>query len=554
MKLGTEPKLMRVFDEFTRIKQSSGLMEPIRYCYLALACCCAALSANAQGTNAQPPGAQTTNAPQPAAAMQLAQTRQTRVLSLTDAIELALEHNLQIQIARFNPLTNGYAINLAYAVYEPTFNFTATKSYNDRPGGINPQTGLPFTPNINAADTWTPEVKGVLPTGLTYDLTGSLSRNSRRDTNGSFWDPPTWLANQPGPGITLDQPLLRNFWIDSDRLQIQLSKANLKISEQSLRLQLMQTVTEVMTNYYSLLYARDNVEAQATALKLAQQLVAENVKRVEVGALAPLDEKQSESQAATSLAALELAEHTLVVQENQFKNLLTDNYADWAQVTPIPSETLLAVPQELNLQESWRRAVTQRPEIIQEKLNIEKQNVVLKYQFNQIFPQLDVTGSYGRNAFNNSPGAVFTDLREGASSYYSYGAFVSIPLGGNYAARSTYKSGKATLKQILLMLKQLEQSIVVGIDNDVGQVRSSLQQVYATRDARVYAEDALAAERKKLENGKSTSFVVLQLISNLTTARVNEIQALATYNDAVAQLALDEGNTLNANHIELKVK
>jgi HAE1 family hydrophobic/amphiphilic exporter-1 len=107
---------------------------------------------------------------------------------------------------------------------------------------------------------------------------------------------------------------------------------------------------------------------------------------------------------------------------------------------------------------------------------------------------------------------------------------------------------------LLLTLKQTEQNIVVAVDNDVGSVRSSLQQVYATRDARVYAEDALQAERTKLENGKSTSFIVLQLISSLTTAKVNEVQALANYNIAVSQLALDEGSTLEANHIDLKVK
>ena len=133
--------------------------------------------------------------------------------------------------------------------------------------------------------------------------------------------------------------MLKNFWIDNNRLQLKLSKANLKISEQSLRLQIMQTVTAVMTNYYSLLYARGNVDAQATALETGQQLVAENIKRVEMGALAPLDEKQSESQAAASLAALQAAEQALVVQENQFKTLLTDNYAEWAGVTPIPSES-----------------------------------------------------------------------------------------------------------------------------------------------------------------------------------------------------------------------
>ncbi len=548
---------MRLFDEFGGIKHSPGLMGPMRFFYLALVCC-AALRANAQDTNAQPATAQTTNV-QPAVAQQPQQTRQTRVLNLTDAIQLALEHNLDIQIARLNPLTNTYAIDFAYSVYEPTFTFTATKNYTDRPSGpagtINPETGLPFLANITETDNYNPGIKGVLPTGLTYDLNAPISRNSTLNITNhpAFYLPPSWVS-EPGPSITLDQPLLRNFWIDNNRLQIKLSKANLKISEQSLVLQIMQTVTAVMTNYYTLLYARGNVDAQATALKLAQQLVAENIKRVEVGALAPLDEKQSESQAAASLASLQAAQQALVVQENQFKNLLTDNYAEWAKITPIPSEQLMAVPQELNLQESWRLAVTQRPELIQAKLNVEKQNVTLKYEFNQIFPQLDLTGTYGRNAFNTTFDSTLTDLREGSSSYYSYGVLVSIPLGGNLAARSTYKSGKATLKQVLLQLKEEEQSIVLAVDNDVGQVRSSLQQVNATRDARIYAEDALAAERKKLENGKSTSFVVLQLISNLTTARVNEIQALATYNNSVAQLALDEGNTLNVNHIEVKVK
>ncbi len=547
-----ELKLIRWFDDWAGFKHSSRLMEPLQIFVVALLCG-AALSAPAQDTNAQPPNATSTNT-QPADAQLPQSTRRTRVLSLTDAIQLALARNLDIQIARFEPLTNGYALDVLYGVYEPVFNFTGTKTYNDRPGGINPQTGQLFGDNINEANNYTPEVKGVLPTGLTYDLTGTLSRNSMRSTNGAFWDPPQWAADQPGPGITLDQPLLRNFWIDSNRLQIQLSKANIKISEQALRLQIMQTVTAVMTNYYGLLYARGNVDAQATALKLAQQLVAENVKRVEVGTLAPLDEKQSESQAAASLATLQQAQQALTIQENQFKNLLTDNYTEWANLTPIPSEQLVAVPQELNLQESWRRAVTQRPELIQAKLNVEKQNVSLKYLFNQIFPELDVTGTYGRNAFTSSLDSTLDNLRAGNNSYYSYGAFVSIPLGGNVSARGNYKSGKAGLKVVLLQLKEMEQNIVMNVDNDVGAVRSSLQQVNATRDARIYAEDALAAERKKLENGKSTSFIVLQLISTLTTARVSEIQALASYNNAVAQLTLDEGNTLNLNHIEVKIK
>lgn len=492
--------------------------------------------------------------PPPVKSAQPMEARKTKVLTLDECIKLALEHNLDIRIQQYNPLINQYNLNLSYGVYEPSLNFTASHLYEDPAGTVvlNTGTNTGIGSGVFEQNTYRPEIKGILPTGMTYDMTGSWDRNTDKQFNGTF-GPPLWEAT-PGPGLTLTQPLLKNLWIDSNRLQIKLNKATLKISEAALRLQIMTSVTAVKSAYYNLLYTRGNIDANATAYKLAEQLVTENLKRVEVGALAPLDEKQSESQAAASLAAMQLAEQQSLVQENTLKNLLTDNFSEWADVSLLPAEQLIAVPQSLDLQESWRRAVTQRPEMIEAKLNIEKQNVTLKYDFNQIFPELDVTGSYGRNATDSTFSDTLDDISHGDHPYYSYGAFVSIPLGGNVTGRNQYKSGKATLKQLLLTLKQTEQNIVVAVDNDVGNVRSTYQQVQATRDARVYAEDALAAEQKKLENGKSTSFIVLQLISNLTTAKVAEIQALANYNVAVAQLSLDEGSTLEANHIDLKLK
>jgi outer membrane protein TolC len=104
------------------------------------------------------------------------------------------------------------------------------------------------------------------------------------------------------------------------------------------------------------------------------------------------------------------------------------------------------------------------------------------------------------------------------------------------------------------MLKKLEQTIMTTIDNDINQARSSYQQVAATSAAREYATDALDAEQKKLQSGKSTTYTVLQMQRDLTMARGNEIQALATYNKALAQLSLDEGSTLKRLSINVEVK
>ena len=61
--------------------------------------------------------------------------------------------------------------------------------------------------------------------------------------------------------------------------------------------------------------------------------------------------------------------------------------------------------------------------------------------------------------------------------------------------------------------------------------------------SRLFAKAALEAEQKKLDNGRSTSFVVVQLQRDLTTARLAELAAVSQYNQALAQLALNEGTT-----------
>jgi HAE1 family hydrophobic/amphiphilic exporter-1 len=76
----------------------------------------------------------------------------------------------------------------------------------------------------------------------------------------------------------------------------------------------------------------------------------------------------------------------------------------------------------------------------------------------------------------------------------------------------------------------------------------------STKQSRLFAELALEAKQRLLDNGRTTSFEVVQLQRDLTTARLNELAALAQYNQALAQLALDEGTTLERDKLELQIK
>jgi outer membrane protein TolC len=130
---------------------------------------------------------------------------------------------------------------------------------------------------------------------------------------------------------------------------------------------------------------------------------------------------------------------------------------------------------------------------------------------------------------------------------------LTIPLG-NKAARESYRIKKAEQQQSLLHFKKLEQDVVIEIRNSVQQAQIAFARLDATKQARIAAEAALKAEQKRFENGQSTSFVLLQVQSALTQARVIELGALAGYNMALAQLALQEGTTLERHSINLTIE
>src|SRR6185436_17640623 len=221
-------------------------------------------------------------------------------------------------------------------------------------------------------------IDGYAPSGLTYSLGGDVSkRNISLPGQGGVDE------YEGGADVRLQQPLLRNFWIDQSRADIKIARVNFRLSEEQLRQTIMDTLLKVEQAYYNLIFARENVKVQATALELASQLLRENRKRVEVGALAPLDEKQAESEAASTRAALIDAERTFSEQQNILKGLITDKYAEWNAVNLEPIDNLLAVPVVSDVQESWRRGLNERPDLLGLKYALERAGITLKLRKNQ---------------------------------------------------------------------------------------------------------------------------------------------------------------------------
>jgi outer membrane protein len=467
-----------------------------------------------------------------------------RPLSLSQCFHLALDHNFDIKIARFNPEIQQHSLNATYGAYEPTSAFTATRSFSAAPVALN-TLGEPVTGPTSYSDSFTPGITGISPTGMSYNLGGNLSGISETGMPENV---------NASTSLQLTQPLLRNAWIDSPRETIQVNKKLLKISKLAVTQQIMTTVTGVELAYDNLLVAQEEVKVYEQATQLAQRLVDESKLRVTAGSLASLDEKQAESQLASSQATLIGFQGSLLTQEYTLKNLLSDKLSEWDGVQIKPTEKLIVVPCNFDLHLSWSRGLSQRPDLLEARENIERQGIVLKYLRNQIYPELDLIGSYAFTGTGAGYNEALDGIQKANSPSWTFGAQLTLPLGGNLSARETYHSNKAQKEQLVAQLKQLEQNIMVQIAISLEQAKTRFAQVDATRQARLFAEAALEAEQKKLDHGRSTSFVVVQLQRDLTTARLAELAAVSQYNQALAELALNEGTTLERDNLRLEFK
>ena len=461
-----------------------------------------------------------------------------RAMALQDCIQEALTHNLDVQIERINPQISLYDLRADYGGYDPTLSVSGQHNHNESgPDGASV--------SVSDGNTFKSSLDGATPWGMTYGLSANASKNYEQ-TN--FFD-----SSSGSVQLDVTQPLLKNFWVDNNRLTIRVAKNRLKYSEQGLRLQIITSVTAVENAYYELIYAQDNVTVQQEALDLAQTQLDQDKERVQIGTLAQLSVQSDESQVASSRASLIAAQNTLSIDQNTLKNLITDSYAETHGTNIQPTATLEAPLQLFDLQDSWNKGMSERPDLLQARLNVEQQGIQLKFYFNQLFPELDLIGTYGYNGAGQSFDNTGNQIESRDRPFYTYGAQISVPLTST-APRNQYRTAKATMQQVVLQLKQFEQNVMVEIDNAVKQAQSSYESVDATREARIYAEAALDAEQKTYAVGKATTFEVLQYQSALTTARGAEIRALANYEEALANLAEQEGSTIERNGIDIDAK
>ena len=482
---------------------------------------------------------------------------ETLDLTLQKASQLALAKNFRIKISEFDPKIAKARQKSASGKFDPTLEASYTYDRNENElrtldTGLNDATVTAGDPSpdlfaLQSGQEFDTSITGLLPWGMTYDIGPSLSIDTDSQRNPQFTSYNSFF------GVTVAQPLLRNFGTDVNLADIRIARANRAISQWQLRQAVIDVVTDTIAVYAELFFSIENLEVEKRSRALAAQLLADNLKRAEIGVMSDLDVMQARSDLASREERVIVAQRAVFDNENFLKQLVTD------EISRILQTRLQITPPELpdtappDRTRDFARAFEIRPDYRQALLDIQKRQITVVFTRNQALPRLDLTASFGVNGIDTELASSFERTAGNGNRNLSgnLGAIFSLPVP-NRTAVGNLEASKLEALRSLVDLKRLEQAIFVEADNAAGQIDTTRKRIEATRVAREFAQLTLDAAQARLASGTTTTFEVLQFQRDLATAEANEYRAKADFIRAVAFYARLTGATLERNRIILE--
>ena len=228
--------------------------------------------------------------------------------------------------------------------------------------------------------------------------------NTRVTTNQPFTAlSPTLNSNFR---FTLTQPLLQGFGLVPTTRFIRIAKNNREISDVAFRLQVITTVNQVENIYWDLVNAYENVKVQQESLALAQKTLADNKKQVEIGTLAPIEVVRAQSVVATDQQSLIVAQTTLQLQQLLTKNALSRTLVDpvlaTAEVIPTSAMQIPANEPVVPTEDLINDALSHRAELAESRIDLTNRDLNNKSAKNALLPSLGLFAFYGGTGLGGS--------------------------------------------------------------------------------------------------------------------------------------------------------
>src|SRR5713101_268062 len=340
-------------------------------------------------------------------------------ISLQDAVELALENNLDIVVQRYNPWIadtdilrtlgggvgrgisgTGTASSLGNI---PALNFdpvlSSTVSFDDRRSPINnPFISGTGTTTLASITTHTAQYNTQYSQGFHTGTTFFTTWNNTRSSSSS----PSNLFNpsvQSSLFVGFSQELLNGFGILPNTRNIMIAKHSRKIADLQFAQQAITTITNTINTYWELVFAVENVKVQQRAVTVAEKLYSDNKKQLEIGTMAPLDVVRAQSELATDRQNLIVAQTALLQQQQALINAISKNplAPKLINVEIIPKDrpTQVAQVETPNFEDAIKEAFAKRPDLQQMVYSLKIAGINVRATRNALLPTATISAQYG---------------------------------------------------------------------------------------------------------------------------------------------------------------
>jgi len=375
----------------------------------------------------------------------------------------------------------------------------------------------------------------------------------------------------PSLSASFQQSLMRGFGNAVGGRTIEVRRLNIGISDLNFRTTVDTAIVNVLNAYYALAGDDEALKAKQSTLTAARQFLEENRKRVDLGALAPLDVTTAESQLATAEQDVILAETGFRQQELALKNLLSrtgvaDPMLASARIVPLDR---LAIPDQdavPPIADLVKQALASRSDLAAEKANITTAEISALGTKNGVQPTVIAIGGTSQaglagtphNAFGATANPYFVGGQGTAAGQVFRRDFPTERVGAyaqvnvyNRQAQADYGIEQLSLRQQQLSTQKDLNQVQVDVTNAVIALQQARARYDAAVHSRILQDKLLDAERKKFNLGASTPYDVVTMQRDLATAQSTELGALVSYNNARVSLDQTTGSTLETHHVVL---
>ncbi|MEA5113558.1 MAG: TolC family protein [Geobacteraceae bacterium] len=464
-------------------------------------------------------------------------------LTLKQAIQMAVEKNLDLKAELYNPASAEADIRKSRGIYDPLLNFLLNYQESNTQAASTYTSGTPIS--RQRIFEYNAGISQLIPLGGTV----GLSFNNTWYRNNS--DPTRFLTDYYNSDLSLNfiQPLLKNFGREATELNIQVAKFGKEGALEQFRSKLTDIVVQVRNQYFQLYSLREDLEVKKTSLALAERILNDTRAQVKAGVLPAMEILSAEFGVSTMQKNLIDAERALKDQEDSLRVLLQFPIGNEIVPADTPYHEQYTVDQDAAI----RKAIADRPELKQLRITQKTGELQSRVARNQTLPDLSLVLNTSLTGLGQEYNRALDRVGSGRYPVWGGGLLFTYPLG-NRAAENEYIKSKLKVDQTSAQIRSLEDTVANDVRNAVRALQAGYKQLEVTERGSAYAEERLNAYIKKNKVGLATVKDVLDVQNDMVTAKGNRIRAIADYNNAVTALWKADGELLEKEGIVVTEK